>query len=106
MSTVKKRSFESKKIIEKYPNRLPVIVESTQFKLDKHKYLVPKNLTLGEFIQVLRKKINITQDEAIFLLINNKSPMSGSTTEHIYENEKSECGFLFIQITKESVFGL
>ena len=100
-----KRREESERIMDKYPNRLPVIVESKDFTLDKHKYLVPKNLTIGEFMQVLRKRISIKSEEAIFLIINNKSPTINSTMEDIYENDKSECGFLFVSVTRESVFG-
>lgn len=99
------RKEESRKIMDKHPNRLPVIVESKDITLDKHKYLVPKNLTIGEFIQVLRKRINIKAEEAIFLLINNKSPMINSKMEDLYESERGDCGFLFISVTRESVFG-
>lgn len=105
MTNFNKRKQESEKIMDKYPNRIPIIVESKTFELDKHKYLVPKNLTVGEFHLVLRKRINIKPEEAIFLLINNKAPMINSKMEDIYEEDKSDCGFLFIIITKESVFG-
>ena len=100
-----KRREESRRIMDKYPNRIPVIVESKDFTLDKHKYLVPKTLTVGEFIQVIRKRVTIGPEEAIFLLVNNKSPLITSTMEDIYEQDQGECGFLFINITRESVFG-
>ena len=100
MTDFDKRKQESRKIMDKYPNRIPVIVESKDFTLDKH-----KNLTVGEFIQVIRKRVNIKPEEAIFLFINNKIPIIGSTIQDNYEEERNDCGFLFITVAKESVFG-
>lgn len=105
MSDIKKRKQEVNNIMDKYPNRIPIIVESSHIKIDKHKYLVPRNLTIGEFHQILRKRIDIKPEEAIFLLINNKSPMINSTIEDIYDDDKDESGFLFVNIMKESTFG-
>lgn len=99
------RLEESKNIIDKYPNRIPVIVESKEFVLEKHKYLVPKSLTMGGFLHLLKKKIELKPEEAVFLFVNNKYPLINSTMEELYENEKSECGFLFIHLARESVFG-
>ena len=47
------RLKESQKIRTKYPNRVPVIIEpSNQSKLkkiDKNKFLVPEDLTIGPY---------------------------------------------------------
>lgn len=46
-----KRKAESEKIREKYPDRIPVIVEKVERSdiddIDKKKYLVPSDLTVG-----------------------------------------------------------
>lgn len=100
------RKEESKQILDKYPTRVPVIVETKDINLDKHKYLVPKRLTVGEFMQLIRKKTeNLQPTEAIFFLVNNKMPMIGTTLGELYEEDKSECGFLFINVAKENTFG-
>ena len=59
------RIEESRKIREKYPERIPVIVEKSKScqelpDIDKHKFLVPKDLTMGQFIYVIRKRIKLT----------------------------------------------
>merc|ERR1711963_586534 len=53
-----KRRAEGEKIRRKYPDRVPVIVEkSPKAKigdLDKKKYLVPSDLTVGQFYFLIR----------------------------------------------------
>lgn len=52
-NTFEKRRAEGEKIRRKYPDRIPVIVEkvpkSKLQDLDKKKYLVPSDLTIGQF---------------------------------------------------------
>ena len=66
------RIIESSKILEKYPDRIPIIIEkdkkSKLKNIDKNKYLVPKNMTLGQFIYVIRKRIDLDSSEALFFL--------------------------------------
>ena len=89
MSFKSKHSFEdrfneTRTIMERYPDRIPVICERARNAskdcpdIDKHKYLVPKDFTLGQFVYVIRKKINIKPDEAIFLFVSNTIPSSSS----------------------------
>jgi len=55
-----KRRAEGEKIRRKYPDRIPVIVEkapkSRLRDLDKKKYLVPSELTIGQFYFLIRKR--------------------------------------------------
>ena len=48
-----KRCQESKKIRDKYPDRIPIIVERDDNNdvpdIDKKKFLVPDNITMGQF---------------------------------------------------------
>ena len=103
------RITESSKIIEKYPERIPVIVEkSSRSKvqdIDKNKYLVPDDLTIGQFIFVIRKRLKLTPDKAIFLFINNKLMPSHTLMSKVYENEKDEDNFLYMCYSGENTFG-
>jgi GABA(A) receptor-associated protein len=93
---------EAGKLREKYPNRIPVVVNTTgDLVINRSKYLVPDDLTLGEFIIVLRKRINIKACEAIYMFINGKIYPSNM---HL----KTICGennFISISVAKESTFG-
>jgi hypothetical protein len=57
--------------------------------IDKKKYLVPADLTVGQFVYVIRKRIKLSPEKAIF---------------SIYEEHKDEDGFLYITYGSPSPF--
>ncbi|CEM09644.1 unnamed protein product [Vitrella brassicaformis CCMP3155] len=63
-----KRCQESARILEKYPNRIPVIVEKGKRtslpQISKTKFLVPKEMTIAEFCAIIQKHINDQGDES------------------------------------------
>ncbi|KAH9325727.1 hypothetical protein KI387_005905, partial [Taxus chinensis] len=73
-----RRQAESARIREKYPDRIPVIVEKAERAdipdIDKKKYLVPADLTVGQFVYVVRKRINLSSEKAIFIFVKNILP--------------------------------
>ena len=102
------RKDEAKRMKLKYPNRIPVIVESNDKKLppiDKTKYLVPQDITVGQFVYVIRKRIDLAPEQAIFVFVNNTLPPTASPMCEIYNNSKDEDDFLYIEYTSESTFG-
>mmetsp|Transcript_3992 Transcript_3992/g.6103 ORF Transcript_3992/g.6103 Transcript_3992/m.6103 type:complete len:150 (-) Transcript_3992:176-625(-) len=76
-----KRKAEADKIRSKYPDRIPVICEKAKksdiVDIDKKKYLVPADLTVGQFVYVIRKRIKLTPEKAIFIFVNNTLPPTG-----------------------------
>lgn len=104
-----KRLDEATRIMIKYPDRVPIIVENSKTSnlcpIDKNKFLVPRDLTMSQFMYVIRKRISLTQDQGIFLLINNKIMMGSMSMQEIYNQEKEKDGFLYIILSGESVFG-
>jgi GABA(A) receptor-associated protein len=103
------RIIESSKILEKYPDRIPIIIEKDKKcklkNIDKNKYLVPKNMTLGQFIYVIRKRIDIDSSEALFFFINNILCNNTQNINEIYNTYKDNDGFLYIVYTSENTFG-
>lgn len=104
-----KRSQEASRIMKKYPDRVPIIVEKDSSSdisdIDKHKYLVPKDLTVSQFIYVIRKRIKLQPEQAIFLFVNNSLPPISCLMSEIYEENADECGFLFCVYAGEATFG-
>lgn len=104
-----KRVTESSRIIAKYPDRIPVIVSKANNSIlndiDKNKFLVPKDLTIGQFVHVIRKRIRLESDKSIFIFINNVLPPTSSPMISIYEEHKKDDGFLYIVYNGESTFG-
>jgi GABA(A) receptor-associated protein len=104
-----KRQSEASRIRSKYPNRIPVICEKADKSdisdIDKKKYLVPSDLTVGQFVYVIRKRIKLSSEKAIFIFCNNSMPPTGAMMSHIYEQNKNEDGFLYITYSGENTFG-
>ena len=70
--TEDQRIGEGSRITSRYPDRVPIILERADNEntipvVDKSKYLVPRDLTVGQFIYVIRKRINIKPDKALFI---------------------------------------
>ena len=67
---------ESERILEKYPNRIPIIVnrkkDSNIADIGKSKLLVQKDMAMNQFIYVIRKRLKLKPREAIFVTINNE----------------------------------
>ncbi|KAK2530222.1 Gabarapl2 [Columba guinea] len=117
------RCVESAKIRAKYPDRVPVsnrasfthvlrakvIVEKVSgsqiVDIDKRKYLVPSDITVAQFMWIIRKRIQLPSEKAIFLFVDKTVPQSSLTMGQLYEKEKDEDGFLYVAYSGENTFG-
>lgn len=104
------RLSESQKVLKKYPERVPIIIEKANEKddiatIDKNKYLVPKDTTLHEFIIIIRKRIRLEPSKTMFVIINSHLCPGSKTIGEIYDDDKDEDGFLYIKYTSENTFG-
>ena len=107
--TLEKRKAEAERIRAKYPDRIPVIVEKREKceipDIDKKKFLVPSDLTMGQFVYVIRKRIKLPADQAIFLFVNNTMPPAGALMSQVYKDHMDYSGFLTLIYSSESTFG-
>ncbi|XP_004244570.2 autophagy-related protein 8f isoform X1 [Solanum lycopersicum] len=106
---LEKRRAEASRIREKYTDRIPVIVEKAERSdipnIDKKKYLVPADLTVGQFVYVIRKRIKLSAEKAIFIFVDNVLPPTGAIMSSIYDEKKDEDGFLYVTYSGENTFG-
>ena len=103
-----KRASEARRIIDKYPDRVPVICEriSTNIpQVDRKKYLCPGDLSLANFMYVIRKRMNLTPEKALYLFVNDKMIPCSTLLSAVYDAEKAKDGFLYINYAGESTFG-
>jgi GABA(A) receptor-associated protein len=110
--TFTQRHLECNNIMAKYSDRIPIICEKLASDndlpdIDKHKFLVPWEITVGEFICVIRKRIHLQPGDALFLFVGefNNIPPSNVSMNSIYDEYKSNDGFLYITYSKENTFG-
>lgn len=106
---LEKRIENSQNIRKKYPNRVPVVCEvsrDSQIVLDKNKYLVPKNITVGQLQYIIRKKVpNLNHEQALYMFIGNTLAPIAREMGDIYEDRKDQDGFLYVVINTENTFG-
>ncbi|XP_043914330.1 microtubule-associated proteins 1A/1B light chain 3C [Protopterus annectens] len=111
-----RKSFATRKqevygIRSQFPNKVPVIVERYPNEkylptLDKTKFLVPQELTMSQFVTIIRSRMALTATQAFYLLVNNKSLASMSLTmAEVYRDHKDEDGFLYVTYASQDMFG-
>ena len=57
---------------------------------------MPADLTVGQFVYVVRKRIKMSSEKAIFIFINGVLPPTAALMSSIYEQQQDEDGFLYI----------
>lgn len=73
--------------------------------IDKKKYLVPADLTVGQFVYVIRKRIKLAPEKAIFIFVDDILPPTAALMSSIYDEHKDEDGFLYVLYASENTFG-
>ena len=107
---LEKRVDESKRVLEKYPDRIPIIVERSKKcndikDIDKNKFLVPKDLTCGQLYYIIRKRLSIGEEQALFFFCNNLLHNNSIIIQSIYDKYKNKDGFLYFVYSAENTFG-
>lgn len=69
------------------------------------RYLVPADLSVGQFVYVVRKRIKLSAEKAIFVFIENTLPPTAALMSALYEEHKDEDGFLYMTYSGENTFG-
>ena len=109
--TFEQRLHEATRILQKYPTRIPIIIEKLPSSkelpdINKRKYLVPRDLTLGQFMYVIRKRLKpMSSDQGLYLFVNNKLYANSQLLAEIYNKEKHEDNFLYMVYAAENTFG-
>lgn len=99
---------EYKRVCSKYPDRIPVIIKKGNKNapdIDRNKYLVPKDILFGSFIGVIRQRLKLKPDEALFVMCDNTLMTPTLTMNQVYAKYKSKEGFLILEYSLESTFG-
>lgn len=103
------RYKESQKMLSKYPERIPIIVEIAKgcelTPITKNKYLAPRDMPMSQFVFTIRKKIQLESSQAIFVMVNNQLVPGNMPLSKIYSENKDEDGFLYMIYTSENTFG-
>lgn len=110
--TFEKRKEESSNIKKKFPGKIPVIIQRTKSSnksdipdIGKKKFLVPEDLEFCNLLFIVRKRLNLGSEKALYMFVNDKLVPSSKMLNVIYEEEKNDDGFLYAYYASESTFG-
>lgn len=93
----------------RHPNRIPIILSQNKKtllpKLLKRKFLVPKSLTIGQFMFSVRKRMKLKPEIGVFMFVRNTIAPNTQDIGTVHEKYKSQDGFLYMIIAGENTFG-
>ena len=110
-SVFKNRIKESSRLLGKYPERVPIIIERSENSkhltlIDKNKFLVPTEISMSQLLWVIRKRMHIKREQSVFLFSESGKLFSGTEyVSTIYEDNKDPDGFLYLRYANENTFG-
>ncbi|XP_014379948.1 microtubule-associated proteins 1A/1B light chain 3C-like, partial [Alligator sinensis] len=106
------RQREVAAVRAKFPNKLPVILERYPREkalpvLDRTKFLVPQELTMGQFVAIIRNRMALSAAQSFYFLVEgNRSLISASLTmAEVYARSRDPDGFLYMTYASQEVFG-
>lgn len=107
------RKTEAEKVLARYPDRVPVICEASKKRkssptlpvLDKRKFLVPRDLSMSQLFFVVRKRMKLKSDQALFFFVGNQIPNGHTSVGETYDTYRAVDGFLYVNYSSENTFG-
>ena len=70
------------------------------------RFLIPNDFTALQFMQIVRKRIELQPKEALYLMINGKKVLAGDRMmQDVYNKCKDQDGFLYITYIEEITWG-
>lgn len=111
-----KRIEDSVRIVSKYPDHVPIIVESNDDilmeALKKKKYLVPKESTARELLTIIRTKLNLGKEKAVIMFVGNNMVCGSELIGFLYDNYclkhkicRNNDNFFYMTLCLENTFG-
>lgn len=102
------RRSECAKIIASRPDYVAVILErrgALTPVIDKQKFLVPKSITSGQFLYVIRKRMSIDRAQTLFLICGGVTLAAQDLMGDVASLRADEDGFLYVSYCVENTFG-
>ena len=109
--TFDKRQEQSYSIMSRYLDKLPIIIEklknimSPVTDISKNKFLMPDDLVVSQLMCIIRKYIELSSADSIYLFANDTLISPSESLYNTYNKYKDDDGFLYIFYTTENTFG-
>lgn len=112
LHTLEDRKAESARLRQSSPDRVPVIVEPAGDgapMIDKSKFLVPDDISLGQLLYVIRKRVRLPPEQAMFVSVclgrERVLCAPAISMRDLYERSADQDGLLYLEYSIENAFG-
>lgn len=107
---------EARRILERHPDRVPVICERSPYalglpELDASKFLVPGRMICGEFKYMIHRQLararsgRQSAEQTIYVFVDGLAPKTSTPMSDLYAKFCAEDGFLYITYSAENTLG-
>lgn len=107
--TLQQRRSEFVRVNTQRPDLIPAILERATRDdpfIDREKLLLPPNLSGSQLSYVVRRRLHMKPEEALFIMCNKTMIPSQMTMYSLYQKLKDpEDGFLYVTCSTENAFG-
>ena len=107
-TSVAERQAEAGRVRAVHPDRVPVLLlpASPACPPCAHdRFLVPRDLTVAQFAYVVRKRIKLQREQALFLHVDGRLAPGTDSLGTLDARHRGEDGFLAITYALENTFG-
>lgn len=73
--------------------------------LDRSRFLVPQDLTLGQLVYVIRRRLSLPAERALFVFCGATLPPSTVLMRELFAAQRDPDGFLYLTYSSEASFG-
>ena len=94
-----------------YPTRVPVWIERAEGEtnvdeMDRHKYLIEKDMTMAQVVYIIRNRIKLDSKHALFIFVGKGVlPANTATVGQTYKEHADEDCMLRVRYRLEKTFG-
>jgi hypothetical protein len=94
-----------------HPTRVPVWIERAEGEtsvdeLDRHKYLIEKDMTMAQVVYIIRNRIKLDSKHALFIFVGKGVlPANTATVGQTYKEHAGEDYMLHVKYRLEKTFG-
>ena len=96
----------------RYPNKVPVYIKVAPGErgvpdLERHHYLIDRDFTVGQVVQIIRTRIKVSSKYALFVFVDKGVlPPTSANIEELYSEYKNPTdAILYITYRAEKTFG-
>lgn len=102
----KKRIRKAKRLLERHPDRVPVMITPDNVKMSVVKFLPHKESTVGEFMCHMRAYTQkLRKSDALLLFVAKTLPSLTEEVGNLYIKHVDSDGYLHMTLSRESTFG-